>query len=140
MPIPKPEPGMVINYSYLWHREHSQKMEEGRKDRPALIVLTVDKSALGMLVTVLPITHSEVRTGSGLELPSSVKRHLGLDDHRSWVVVGEGNEFVWPGHDLRKRKQTDRFEYGFLPPKLFDQIKDAFVGYHQAKKFSVVPR
>jgi mRNA-degrading endonuclease toxin of MazEF toxin-antitoxin module len=140
MPIPKPEPGMVINYSYLWHREHSQKMEEGRKDRPALIVLTVDKSALGMLVTVLPITHSEVRTGAGLELPSSVKRHLGLDDHRSWVVVGEGNEFVWPGHDLRKRKQTDRFEYGFLPPKLFDQIKDAFVGYHQAKKFSVVPR
>lgn len=140
MAIPKPEPVMVINYSYLWHREHSQKMEERRKDRPALIILSVNDSAIGLMVTVLPITHSEPQAENGLEIPFAVKTHLGLDGQRSWVVVGGGNEFLWPGHGLRKRKQSGRFEYGFLPPKLFGQIKQAFVGVHQARKFSGVPR
>jgi hypothetical protein len=27
MPIPNPEPGLVISYAYLWHHEH----EAGRK-------------------------------------------------------------------------------------------------------------
>jgi hypothetical protein len=33
--LPKPEPGLVIRYSYLWHDEHRQGREEGVKDRPA---------------------------------------------------------------------------------------------------------
>jgi hypothetical protein len=24
------------------------------------------------------------------------KKLLGLDDGRSWIVIAEGNEFVWP--------------------------------------------
>ena len=140
MALPKPEPGMVINYSYLWHREFSKEMEEGRKDRPALIILAVEDDDLGLMITVLPIMHSTTLTAVGLEIPSAVNVHLGLDDQRSWVVVEEGNEFIWPGFDLRKRKQTGRLEYGFLPPKLFDKIKQAFVGVHQAKKFKIVPR
>jgi hypothetical protein len=34
MPIPTPEPGLVISYAYLWHHEHEAGREEGRKDRP----------------------------------------------------------------------------------------------------------
>jgi hypothetical protein len=30
-----------------------------------------------------------------------VKRHLGLDGERSWIVLDEINDFIWPGHDLR---------------------------------------
>jgi hypothetical protein len=46
-----------------------------------------------------------------------VKRHLGLDDDPSWIVVSEGNEFLWPGYDLRKLPHSDRYDYGFLPPR-----------------------
>jgi hypothetical protein len=59
MPIPTPEPGLVICYSYLWHHEHEAGREEGRKDRPGVIVLTVERPANdATLVVVLPITHA----------------------------------------------------------------------------------
>jgi hypothetical protein len=35
MPIPNPEPGLVISYAYLWHDEHHAGREEG-KDRPSV--------------------------------------------------------------------------------------------------------
>src|SRR6266581_2662071 len=59
MPIPNPEPGLVISDAYLWHREHQAGREEGRKDRPTVIVLAVEREADGAtIVTVLPITHN----------------------------------------------------------------------------------
>jgi hypothetical protein len=39
MAIPTPEAGLVISYAYLWHHEHLAGQEEGRKDRPTVIVL-----------------------------------------------------------------------------------------------------
>src|SRR4051812_45770482 len=110
MPIPNPEPGLVISYSYLWHHEHRAGRDEGQKDRPSVIVLAVEREADGAsIVTVLPITHSPpTDLASAVELPLPVKRHLGLDDERSWIVVAEGNEFLWPGYDLRRRPLNDR--------------------------------
>lgn len=29
---------------------------------------------------------------------------------RSWIVVAEGNEFLWPGSDLRKIPAADRYD------------------------------
>ena len=59
MPIPNPEPGLVISYAYLWHHEHQAGREEGQKDRPSVIVLAIEREADGATVaTVLPITHS----------------------------------------------------------------------------------
>ncbi|HEX3882289.1 MAG TPA: hypothetical protein VHW66_06495 [Stellaceae bacterium] len=59
MPIPNPEPGLVISYAYLWHDEHHAGREEGRKDRPSVIVLAVERDADdATIVTVLPITHT----------------------------------------------------------------------------------
>jgi hypothetical protein len=43
MPIPNPEPGLVISYAYLWHHEHRAGREEGQKDRPSVIVLAVER-------------------------------------------------------------------------------------------------
>jgi hypothetical protein len=37
--------------------------------------------------------------------------------------LDEINEFAWPGFDLRSIPLSrDRFTYGFLPPRLFDQL------------------
>ena len=55
---------------------------------------------------------------TAVEIPMSVKRHLGLDDDQSWIIVAEGNEFLWPGYDLRKLPHSDRYDYGFLPPPI----------------------
>jgi hypothetical protein len=141
MSIPTPEAGLVISYSYLWHREHQAGRDEGRKDRPAVIVLAVDSDPHGPVVTVLPITHAPPsEPGRAVEIPPALKRHLGLDEARSWVVVSEGNEFLWPGYDLRKVPGTDTYQYGFLAPRFFDRVIKAFVACHRAGIGQLTPR
>src|ERR1700686_1249298 len=116
MALPEPEPGLVISYAYLWHREHQGGWEEGRKDRPCVIVLATASASDGAtVVTVLPVTHRlPDDADAAVEIPQGVKELLGLDMERSWVVVSEGNKFVWPGYDLRRVPGTPtRYEYGF---------------------------
>ena len=139
--IPTPEAGLVISYAYLWHREHQAGQEEGRKDRPSVIVLAVEREDGATVVTVLPITHAAPSNSkTAVEIPLPVKRHLGLDDERSWVMVTEGNEFLWPGYDLRKVPRMDRYDYGFLPPRFFNQILGAFLDWHPTGKVLLAPR
>jgi hypothetical protein len=142
MPIPTPEAGLVISYSYLWHFEHEAGKEEGRKTRPAAIVLTTKREDdEGLVVTVLPITHSApADLTTAIEIPAPVKRHLGLDDARSWIVINEGNEFDWPGYDVRKVPGTDRYDYGFLPCSFFNAVITAFVAWQKANKGRIIPR
>jgi hypothetical protein len=140
MPIPNPEPGLVISYAYLWHHEHQAGREEGQKDRPSVIVLAVERDA-ATVVTVLPITHSApTDPASAVEIPLPVKRHLGLDDDPSWIVVAEGNEFLWPGYDLRKLPHSDRYDYGFLPPRFFNQVLDAFADWYRTGRRRLATR
>jgi hypothetical protein len=75
-----------------------------------VIVLAVEREVDGAtVVTVLPITHSApADRASAVEIPLPVKRHLGLDDDPSWIIVAEGNEFLWPGYDLRKLPHSER--------------------------------
>ncbi len=142
MPIPDPEAGLVVSYAYLWHRESLAGREEGRKDRPSVIVLAAERETDGAtVVTVVPITHSvPVDSTSAVEIPAPIKRHLGLDDDRSWVVIAEGNEFLWPGYDLRKLPQGDRYDYGFLPPRFFSQVLAAFVAWHRIHRKRLASR
>ena len=58
----------------------------------------------------------------------------------SWIVVAEGNEFVWPGYDLRKVAGTDRYEHGFLPPRFFNQVLQAFVALRDTGKGQLTSR
>jgi hypothetical protein len=53
-------------------------------------------------------------------------------------VVAEGNEFLWPGYDLGKLPHSDRYDYGFVPPRFFNQVLDAFVDWYRAT--AVAPR
>jgi hypothetical protein len=137
MALPEPEPGLVISYAYLWHHEHRGGQEEGRKDRPCVIVLTTERASDGpTVVTVLPVT-SRVpdNAAAAIEIPRAIKNMLGLDAQRSWVMVSEGNKFVWPGYDLRKVPGNPaRYAYGFLPPRFFNDVLRAFGAWHKAGK------
>src|SRR5437773_1920287 len=103
MGFPEPEAGLVIAYSYLWSEEAKAGHVEGRKNRPCAIVLVVQQAeGKAPLVTVAPITHSPPEDMNvTVEIPLAVKRHLGLDDRPSWIVLDDFNVFTWPGFDLR---------------------------------------
>ncbi len=126
MALPKPEPGLVIHYEYLWRNERLAGAESGRKRRPCAVVLAVTMQDGRVEVTVAPLTHSAPRTpGEGVVVPPAVKRHLGLDSEPSWVIVTDLNVFEWPGAELYKvPKSLGRFDCGYLPPALFRVIRD----------------
>ena len=78
----------------------------------------------------------------GIELPSAVKARLGLDDRRSWVILTEGNAFMWPGPDLRPLpgQPLQTVAYGVLPPRLFQVIRDRFVALARARRLGLTNR
>lgn len=133
MAFPKPEPGLVIRYAYLWHEEAGKGYEEGTKDRPCVIIVSTEEAEGETLVRVAPITHGPpIEAAEAVEIPELTKERLGLDDARSWVVVSETNLFIWPGPDVRPI-QPGKFTYGFLPPKLFTQVRDQLIAFYRAK-------
>ncbi|MCF8506028.1 MAG: growth inhibitor PemK [Caulobacter sp.] len=118
MALPDPTPGLVVSYAYLWEREARAGQEEGAKDRPCVIILSVQHSGGERIVHVAPVTHVQPRDlADAVPIPIATKRRLGLDDQPSWIVTSELNRFVWPGADLRpiSRNQSNTFAYGSIP-------------------------
>jgi len=141
MAIPDPEPGLVVHFNYLWSSEFDRGRLEARYPRPCAIVLSYRRTADGATIAMLaPITHSEPRPGDrAIEIPQAVKRQLGLDDLRSWVMVDEVNETTWPGYDLQTNLQG-QYAYGFIPPTLFRRIKAEMMQVLKARHLRRVPR
>jgi hypothetical protein len=142
--LPQPFPGLVIRYNYLWAAAAAQGHEEGDKDRPAAIVMAVKHSGGHEThVYALPITHSAPIAGTeALEIPAAVCRAAGLDAARSWVVLSEFNEFVWPGFDLRviPGRAPRTMAYGFLPSGFFAKMRDCWLALDAAGKSQGVAR
>jgi hypothetical protein len=100
--FPPPTPGLVIPYSFLWSSEAAKGQEEGTKYRPCAITIARLMLDGRQSVRVLPITHrSPANRASAVEIPRKTKLILGLDSERSWIILDEVNDFVWPGPDLR---------------------------------------
>jgi PemK-like, MazF-like toxin of type II toxin-antitoxin system len=143
LPLPTPHPGLVICYSYLWASEHRSGREEGAKDRPCAIVVARRLFAEATVVTVVPVTHTPPSNADeAIEIPAPIKAHLGLDDQRSWIVVSEVNDFVWPGPDLRPVPGAEpvRYDYGVLPPGFFRKLRDQLLTLRQTRRVQAIPR
>ena len=149
MSLPKPLPGLVIRYSYLWVDDAADGREEGDKERPAAIVMAVDRPASGSTgrtetrVYVLAITHSAPAAGAeAMEIPASVCRSARLDAARSWVVLSEFNEFVWPGFDLAviPGRTPRTMAYGFLTPGFFATVRDRWLAIDATGQLQAVSR
>lgn len=141
MAFPDPEAGLVISYSYLWSNEYRRGKLEGLKNRPCAIILVVQNQEGGQKVTVAPITHTPpANPDAAIEIPAKVKSHLALDSERSWVILDDFNEFLWPGYDLRPIAARDnKVDYGFLPPMFYKQIVSKILELRQKAK-SVICR
>lgn len=130
MTLPEPVPGLVVHHAFLWSHEQHAGRDEARKHRPAAIILALAQRGSGQRVYLLAITHAPPTTsGKAIEIPAAIKRHLGLDSGRSWIVLDEVNDFIWPGFDLRPIPGTapPRADYGVLPPSYFARVRDAFL-------------
>lgn len=143
MSFPTPQSGLVIRYSYLWADEQDDGREEGVKDRPRAILLATTTDEGDLRVIVLPITHAPPRSlEDAIEIPVQTKRRLGLDDERSWIVLAEGNVFIWPGPHLRPvpGRGPESIALGYLPAKLFDTVRRRFLELHQRRKARLMRR
>lgn len=142
MPLPEPVPGLVVGYAYLWRNQQEQGRDEGVKDRPCVVVLTVRQEEDERIVTVAPITHAPpINSRDAIELPALVKRRLGLDAQRSWIVATELNRFLWPGPDLRPiLGKPGVFAYGGLPKQLMQQLKERITELSRDRRFRMVRR
>ena len=92
----------------------SKRASRGVKDRPCALILSSQNEGGNTIVAVVPVTHTPPdRPDEAVEIPAVVKRHLGLDEARSWIVVSEINRFIWPGPDLRpvSRAEPDRCQH-----------------------------
>jgi hypothetical protein len=141
--FPEPYPGLVIRYSYLWRREFEAGHDEGTKDRPCAIVMAVVDQDGDREVWVLPITHTRpADPADAIEIPITTKQRLGLDAERSWIVITEANEFIWPGPDLRPVPggELSTIAYGALPPRFFAHVRDKFLERDQHVKTARVKR
>lgn len=141
----EPKVGHVLRYAYLWKRDYDRGLEESDKDRPCVLLVSVASADPDRRtrVRVLPITHAEPTAPSeAVELPTNTKTRLGLDTEKSWVVLTEGNSFVWPGPDIRPvpGKQPPTIYYGPLPPGLFSAIVNRLLTLAKARHVRDVPR
>jgi hypothetical protein len=140
---PVPRPGLVIRYSYLWESEARQGREEGVKDRPCAIILVLLREGEYPIVRVLPVTHSPpADPADALEIPRATKLRLRLDSERSWVMLSEANDFIWPGPDLRPAVSGDlaTVAYGMLPPGFMAVLRERLARRRREKRVAVTTR
>lgn len=142
MNLPEPVPGLVIRYAYLWSHEAAAGREEGGKDRPTAILLTTHLRGGDTVVVALPVTHTPPGDPAlAVEIPAAVKRTLGLDAERSWIILSELNRFVWPGPDLRPLSATStRYAYGLLPEALFETVRRKWLAAYDRSRVAEVVR
>ncbi len=139
-----PPPGSIIRYAYLWADEHAAGREEGRKDRPALVLaLAVHIEARQTHVLVLAVTHAPPRNMSdAVPFPDAEKRRLALDDIPAWIVTSEGNSFVWPGPDVRPipGQPAGNRTYGRVSSALLRRVARAYLDNRRRQRARLVAR
>lgn len=115
----------MLCFAYLWAREAATGQEEGLKDRPVVVVLATQETGDRLGVLVAPVTHSPPDdSATAIEMPANVKRDLGLDRERSWIMTNEINSFRWPGPDVRVLDDGTPF-YGAVPDWLFLRVRES---------------
>ncbi|KAJ8135857.1 hypothetical protein OY671_010930 [Metschnikowia pulcherrima] len=93
----------------------------------------------GHRASVAAITHTEPAAGQGSEIPPRVKRHLGLDAERSWIIVTESNEIDWSDPGIVPASRSE-WAYGFLPPASAQALSDAVRKNSSASRVPVTRR
>jgi hypothetical protein len=105
-----------------------------------VVVATIVRNERTQLL-VAPVTHVEPERGSeAIEIPPIVKRQLGLDRDRSWIVLTELNGFIWPGPDVRIAPGQESPFHDAIPDWLFFQVKEGIQRHFGAGGLAITRR
>jgi hypothetical protein len=136
MPLPAPALGLVVHYGFVWAGADRAVPPDAGKDRPCLIVdlEEIEESALAgrtiVRVTYLPISHAAPRADEqAIAIPPRVAQHLGLTSERSYIYTSYAVEDDWPFDLAHVPGSGERFDYGFIPPRLFEAVAANFAAY-----------
>lgn len=127
---PKPQPGDVFRYAYLWKRQQQDGETEGRKSRPACIAVTMATAEGDTVLFILPLTtQPPMKDRLAIAVPAIEARRAGLDSHRSiWVILDELNTDVFErSYALEDRERLGAFSRKFtnqLTTRLLQIVKD----------------
>jgi hypothetical protein len=139
LPLPAPSLGLVVRYGFIWAGAVRRPPPDAGKDRPCLIVDLEQVAAPpgagrpALRVTWLPISHVAPREGEqALVIPPRVAAHLGLTWERSWLYTSYAAEDDWPFDLAKIPGSPDRFDHGFIPPRLFDAVAALFRAHLRA--------
>ena len=106
-----------------------------------VVVVARIEEAAGPLILVAPVTHIvPEKSTDAVEIPPNVKKQLGLDAARSWVVVTQLNRFIWPGPDIRPMPDTDAPFYDALPDWLFERVRSGVLQHSGQGRLKVIKR
>jgi len=136
MPLPAPKLGLVVHYGFVWIGAGRRSPPDAGKHRPCLIVdlEQVEEPDLPgrsiVRVTYLPISHVAPRGGEqAIAIPSRVAQHLGLTAQQSLIYTSYEMEDDWPFDLAHLPGSGSRFDYGFVPPRLFEAVARDFKAY-----------
>ena len=138
----RPETGLVVRYNFLWPREHDRGEREGRKPRPACLVVPLNVPE--RTVVVFPITRQPPTRGRiAVEIPETERRRLRLPgDQRSWVMLDESNGDVMPGSFHLEPLSYDPVvtAYGRFSPPFMTRVMTVLGDAIRNKRVRVVSR
>jgi len=124
MALPKPRPGLVVGYDFLFREQADAGMENAGKPHPAAIILVVEEDVQAR-VSLLAISHSPPRSGDEayrLKLTAAECRQMGLDSGDHWINLRDINSFDWPGYDLARSAPGGAYVYGTMSKQTFVRI------------------
>lgn len=105
-----------------------------------MVVARIERAA-STLILVAPVTHTAPRqVGEAIEIPANVKKKLGLDRNRSWIMLNELNRFMWPGPDIRPVPGSDAPFYDALPDWLFERVRKGVLEQNARGRLKVTRR
>jgi hypothetical protein len=140
--LPEPVPGLSFATAIFGTENISKDVRKVKRIAPARssppsALMKMATSACWSCPSPQPARSCQPRRRN-----STTKQRLQLDDARSWMVLSEWNEFVWPGPDLRRLPNADdsSVAYGMLPPRLFATIRDRFMALVNARASGHVSR
>jgi len=127
MALPKPRPGLVIGYDFLYREQANAGMENPGKPHPAAIIIVASKD-VQTRVSLIAISHSPPspsEIGHYLKLTPVECREMGLDSKDHWVNLRDFNSFDWPGYDLSRSAPGGSYVYGTMSKPTFIRIVEA---------------
>lgn len=144
MPLPAPKLGLVVQYGFVWAGIGRRSPPDAGKDRPCVIVglrqveepIPPGRSVLR--VTYLPLSHAAPRDGErAIPVLPRVAQHFGLTAEGTYLYTSYAVQDDWPFDVAHLPGSDDRFDYGFVPPRLFAAIAADFAALLAARPGTV---